>query len=170
MDLAKMIRSIPDFPVKGILFRDITTLIKDPDAFQEVIDQLLDRYIEEDIDAVAAIESRGFIFGAPLAYELAAGFVPIRKPDKLPAEKISASYTLEYGTNTLEMHQDAIEPGQRILLVDDLIATGGSAQAAVKLIEKLGGEVVGIVFVIELQDLNGVAKLEEYDVFSLVKF
>jgi len=170
MDLARMIRSIPDFPVKGILFRDITTLIKDPDAFQEVIDQLLDRYIEEDIDAVAAIESRGFIFGAPLAYELAAGFVPIRKPDKLPAEKISASYTLEYGTNTLEMHQDAIEPGQRILLVDDLIATGGSAQAAVKLIEKLGGEVVGIVFVIELQDLNGVAKLENYDVFSLVKF
>ena len=170
MDLAKMIRNIPDFPVKGILFRDITTLIKDPDAFQEVIDRLLDRYIEEDIDAVAAIESRGFIFGAPLAYELAAGFVPIRKPDKLPAEKISASYTLEYGTNTLEMHQDAIEPGQRILLVDDLIATGGSAKAAVELIEKLGGEVVGIVFVIELQDLNGVDKLENYDIFSLIKF
>ena len=134
------------------------------------LDRLLDRYIEEDIDAVAAIESRGFIFGAPLAYELAAGFVPIRKPDKLPAEKISASYTLEYGTNTLEMHQDAIEPGQRILLVDDLIATGGSAKAAVELIEKLGGEVVGIVFVIELQDLNGVDKLENYDIFSLIKF
>ncbi len=170
MDLAKMIRNIPDFPVEGILFRDITTLLKDPDGFQEAIDALLDRYIDSDIDLVAAIESRGFIFGAPLAYELAAGFVPIRKPDKLPAEKVSASYTLEYGTNTLEMHTDAIEPGQRVLLVDDLVATGGSAKAAAELIERLGGVVVGIVFLIELTDLQGVEKLEGYDVFSLIKF
>ena len=170
MDLAKMIRDVPDFPVKGILFKDITTLIKDPDAFQEAVDALLDRVIDEEIDIVAAIESRGFIFGAPLAYELAAGFVPIRKPDKLPAEKISVSYTLEYGTNTLEMHRDAIAPGQRVLLVDDLLATGGSAKAAVDLIEKLGGEVVGIVFLIDLTFLKGVEKLEGYDVFSLIKF
>ncbi len=169
MDLAEKIRNIPDFPVKGILFRDITTLLMDPDAFQEAIDALLDRYIDEDIDLVAAIESRGFIFGAPLAYELAAGFVPIRKLGKLPADKISASYTLEYGTNTLEMHTDAIEPGQRVLLVDDLIATGGSAKAATELIEELGGKVVGIVFLIELEDLRGVDKLEGYDVFSLIK-
>ena len=170
MDLAKMIRDVPDFPVKGILFKDITTLIKDPDAFQEAIDALLDHRIDEEIDIVAAIESRGLIFGAPLAYELAAGFVPIRKPDKLPAEKISVSYTLEYGTNTLEVHRDAIEPGQRVLLVDDLLATGGSAKAAVELIEKLGGEVVGIVFLIDLTFLKGVEKLEGYDVFSLIKF
>jgi adenine phosphoribosyltransferase len=170
MDLAKMIRNIPDFPVEGILFRDITTLLKHPDGFQEAIDALLDRYIDSDIDLVAAIESRGFIFGAPLAYELAAGFVPIRKPDKLPAEKVSASYTLEYGTNTLEMHTDAIEPGQRVLLVDDLVATGGSAKAATELIERVGGVVAGIIFLIELTDLQGVEKLEGYDVFSLIRF
>ncbi len=170
MELAQSIRNIPDFPVQGILFRDITTLLKDPDAFQEAIDSLLDRYLDEDIDVVAAIEARGLIFGAPLAYELAAGFVPIRKPGKLPAETISASYTLEYGTNTLEMHKDAIEPGQRVLLVDDLVATGGSAKAAAELIERLGGEVVGIVFLIELTDLKGVEQLEGYDVFSLIKF
>ncbi len=170
MELADFIRNIPDFPVQGILFRDITTLLTDPDAFQESIDSLLDRYLDEDIDLVAAIEARGFIFGAPLAYELAAGFVPIRKPGKLPAETISASYTLEYGTNTLEMHKDAIEPGQRVLLVDDLVATGGSAKAATELIDRLGGEVVGVVFLIELTDLKGVEQLEGYDVFSLIKF
>jgi adenine phosphoribosyltransferase len=170
MDLAKMIRDVPDFPVKGILFKDITTLIRDPDAFQEAVDALVDRYIDKDIDIVAAIESRGFIFGAPLAYELAAGFVPIRKAGKLPAEKISASYTLEYGTNTLEVHKDAIRRGQRVLLVDDLLATGGSAKAAAELIEKLGGEVVGIAFLIELKFLNGVEKLKGHDVFTLIKF
>lgn len=170
MDLAKMIRDVPDFPVEGILFKDITTLIKDPDAFQEAIAALLDQCIAEDIDIVAGIESRGFIFGAPLAYELGAGFVPIRKPGKLPAEKISVSYTLEYGTNMLEIHRDAIEPGQRVLLVDDLLATGGSAKASVDLIEELGGQVVGIVFLIDLTFLKGVEKLEGYDVFSLIKF
>ena len=170
MDLAKMIRSIPDFPVKGVLFRDITTLLRDPDAFQEAVDALLDRYTDEDIDLVASIESRGFIFGAPLAYELGAGFVPIRKPGKLPSAKISASYTLEYGTNTLEIHRDAVHPGQRVLLVDDLVATGGSAKAAAQLIEKLGGKVVGIAFLIELTDLKGVEALQGYEVFSLIKF
>jgi len=170
MDLAKLIRDVPDFPVKGILFKDITTLIRDPDAFQEAVDALVDRYIDKDIDIVAAIESRGFIFGAPLAYELAAGFVPIRKAGKLPAEKISASYTLEYGTNTLEAHKDAIRRGQRVLLVDDLLATGGSAKAAAELVERLGGEVVGIAFLIELKALKGLEKLKGYDVFALIKF
>ena len=139
MDLAKTIRSIPDFPVEGILFRDISTLTRDPDAFQEAIDALIDHYADKDIDLVVGIESRGFVFGAPMAYEMGAGFVMVRKPGKLPAEAISASYTLEYGTNTLEMHTDSIQPGQRVLLVDDLIATGGSAKAAAELIEQLGG-------------------------------
>jgi adenine phosphoribosyltransferase len=170
MDLRKLIRSIPDFPVQGILFRDITTLLSDPDAFQESVEALLDPFLEDEIDMVAAIESRGFIFGAPMAYELAAGFVPIRKPGKLPYEKLGASYTLEYGTNTLEIHKDAFLPGQRVLLVDDLVATGGSAKAAVELIERLGAKVVGIAFLIELEDLKGVDQLQGYKVFSLLKF
>ena len=170
MDLAKTIRSIPDFPVEGILFRDISTLTKDPDAFQEAIDALIDHYADKDIDIVVGIESRGFVFGAPMAYEMGAGFVMVRKPGKLPAEAISASYTLEYGTNTLEMHKDSIQPGQRILLVDDLIATGGSAKAAAELIEQLGGEIVGIAFLIELTDLNGVEKLKDYEIFSLIRY
>jgi adenine phosphoribosyltransferase len=170
MDLAKKIRNIPDFPVKGVQFKDITTLLKDADAFQETIDALVDHYIGEDIDLVAAIESRGFIFAAPLAYELDAGFVPIRKPGKLPAEKISASYELEYGTNSLEIHKDAIQPGQRVLLVDDVLATGGSAKAAAELIERLGGKVVGIAFVIDLTYLKGRDKLTGYDIFSLIEF
>lgn len=170
MELAEMIRSIPDFPVEGILFRDITTLIKDPDAFQEAVDSLLDSCVGKEIDVVVAIEARGLIFGAPMAYELGAGFVPVRKPDKLPAEKIAASYTLEYGTNVLEMHADAIEPGQRVLIVDDLLATGGSAKAAAELVERLGGEVVGFVFLIELTDLRGIDKLKGYEVSSLIEY
>ncbi|MBC7232453.1 MAG: adenine phosphoribosyltransferase [Chloroflexi bacterium] len=170
MNLAKLIRDVPDFPVKGVLFKDITTLLKDPDAFQEAIDGLIDRFLDEEIDIVAAIEARGFIFGAPLAYELAAGFVPIRKPGKLPWETISASYTLEYGTNTLEIHKDAIQPGQRVLLVDDVLATGGSAKAAAELIERLGGKIVSIVFLVDLTYLKGMEKLQGYDVFSLIKF
>jgi len=170
MDLARMIRSIPDFPVEGILFRDISTLTKDPDAYQEAIDALIDHYADNDIDLVVGIESRGFVFGAPMAYEMGAGFVMVRKPGKLPAEAISASYTLEYGTNTLEMHKDSIQPGQRVLLVDDLIATGGSAKAAAELIEQLGGEIVGIAFLIELTDLNGMEKLKDYEVFSLIQY
>ncbi len=170
MELAEMIRSIPDFPVEGILFRDITTLIKDPDAFQEAVDSLLDSCVGKEIDVVVAIEARGLIFGAPMAYELGAGFVPVRKPEKLPWEKIAASYTLEYGTNVLEMHADAIEPGQRVLIVDDLLATGGSAKATAELVERLGGEVVGFVFLIELTDLRGVDKLKGYEVFSLIEY
>jgi adenine phosphoribosyltransferase len=170
MDLAKKIRDIPDFPVKGVLFKDITTLLKDPDAFQETIDALVDHYIDDEIDVVAAIESRGFIFGAPLAYELAAAFVPIRKPGRLPSEKISADYTLEYGTNTLEIHKDAIQPGQRVLLVDDVLATGGSAKAAAELVERLGGKLVGIAFAIDLTYLKGMEKLTDYDVFSLIQY
>lgn len=170
MELASLIRSIPDFPVKGILFRDITTLIRDGEALQEVIDTLVERYIDSDIEVVAAIEARGWIFGSPLAYELGAGFVPIRKPSKLPAETISTSYALEYGTNTLEMHKDAIAPGTKVLLVDDLLATGGSAKAAVDLIERLGGKVAGIAFLIELVDLHGRDMLKGYDVYSMISF
>jgi len=170
MELAEMIRNIPDFPVEGILFRDITTLIKDPDAFQEAVDSLLDSCVGKEIDVVVAIEARGLIFGAPMAYELGAGFVLVRKPDKLPWEKIAASYTLEYGTNVLEMHADAIEPGQRVLIVDDLLATGGSAKATAELVERLGGEVVGFVFLVELTDLRGIDKLKGYEVFSLIKY
>ncbi len=173
MDLAKLIRDVPDFPVKGVLFKDITTLLKDSDAFLEAVDglvDLIDQNVEEEIDLVAGIESRGFIFAAPLAYELRAGLIPIRKPGKLPSQKLSASYTLEYGTNTLEIHQDAIQPGQKVLLVDDLLATGGSAKAAAELIEKLGGSVVGMVFLIDLTFLKGVEKLQGYKVFSLLKF
>lgn len=170
MELARLVRSIPDFPIKGILFRDITTLIRDGEALQETIDTMVERYIDADIEVVAAIEARGWIFGSPLAYELGAGFVPIRKPSKLPAEKISATYSLEYGTNTLEMHKDAIARDAKVLIVDDLLATGGSAKAAVELVERLGGQVVGIAFLIELVDLNGRDKLKGYDVFSMIQF
>ncbi len=168
MELASLIRDVPDFPVKGVLFKDITTLIKEADAFQEVIDRLTDHYTAMDVDMVVAIESRGFIFGAPLAYKLGSGLVPVRKPDKLPANTISESYTLEYGTNTLEMHADAIKPGQRVLVVDDLLATGGSARATITLVERLGGKVVGVAFMIELDFLHGRDKLEGYDVLSLI--
>jgi adenine phosphoribosyltransferase len=170
MDLARLVRSIPDFPIKGILFRDITTLIRDGEALQETIDTMVEHYIDTDIDAIVGIEARGWIFGAPLAYELGAGFVPVRKPSKLPAEKVSVSYSLEYGTNTLEMHKDAIAPGTKVLIVDDLLATGGSARAACQLIEKLGGQVVGLAFLIELVDLHGRDKLKGYDVYSMIQF
>jgi adenine phosphoribosyltransferase len=170
MELAILIRDVPDFPMPGILFKDITTLIRDPKAFREAVDLLTAHYTDASIDMVASIESRGFIFGAPLAYHLGAGFVAIRKPDKLPAKSISESYTLEYGANTLEVHEDAIQPGQRVLIVDDLLATGGSALAAVNLMERLGGEIAGVAFVVELDFLNGRDKLEAYDVMSLIHF
>lgn len=170
MDLARLVRSIPDFPIKGILFRDITTLIRDGEALQETIDTMVEHYIDTDIEVIAAIEARGWIFGSPLAYELGAGFVPIRKPSKLPAETIKVSYSLEYGTNTLEMHKDAITPGTKVLIVDDLLATGGSAKAACELIEKLGGKVVGLAFLIELVDLKGRDKLKGYDVYSMIQY
>jgi adenine phosphoribosyltransferase len=170
MDLAKMIRDVPDFPVEGILFKDITTLISDPAAFREAVNRMAEPYRGEQIDLVAAIESRGFIFGAPMAYDFGAGFVPIRKPGKLPADTLAASYTLEYGTNSLEIHKDAIRPGQKVLLVDDLLATGGSAQAAISLIEQLGGEVVGVSFLIDLTFLNGIEKLKGYRVTTVIRF
>lgn len=170
MNFASLIRSIPDFPVKGILFRDITTLVRDGEAFQDVVDAMVEHYIDTDIDVIVGIEARGWIFGAPLAYELGAGFVPVRKPSKLPAEKISVSYSLEYGANTLEMHKDALAPGTKVLLVDDLLATGGSAKAAIDLVEKLGGQVVSAAFLIELKDLRGRDRLKGYDVFSMIQF
>ena len=170
MDLARLIRSIPDFPIPGILFRDITTLIRDGEALQETIDTMVEHYIDTDIDAIVAIEARGWIFGAPLAYELGAGFVPVRKPSKLPSEKVSISYSLEYGANTLEMHKDALTPGTKVWIVDDLLATGGSAKAACQLVEKLGGVVVGLAFLIELVDLHGRDKLKGYDIYTMVQF
>jgi adenine phosphoribosyltransferase len=170
VDLASLIRDVPDFPIKGILFKDLTTLLKNADAFREAVDALAKPYLGTKIDLVAAIESRGFIFAAPVAYELGAGFVPIRKPGKLPAETISVEYALEYGTNTLEIHRDAIQPGQRVLLIDDLLATGGSAAAAVQLIERLGGQVVGIAFLVNLTFLKGLGNLAGYETYSVIDF
>jgi len=169
-DLGKLIRDVPNFPIEGILFKDITTLLRDPQAFRQAIDGLGAHYAGQQIDRVVAIESRGFIIGAPLAYKLGAGLVPVRKPGKLPAQTISVEYSLEYGTNTLEMHLDAIEPGQRVLIVDDLLATGGSAKAAIDLVERLGGVVVGLAFLVELKFLRGVERLKGYDVFSLIQY
>jgi adenine phosphoribosyltransferase len=170
MELASLIRDVPDFPVEGILFKDITTLIRNADAFREVIDRMTEHYADTDVDLVVAVEARGYIVGAPLAYALGAGFVPVRKPGKLPAKIVSESYTLEYGTNSLEIHEDAIKPGQWVLVVDDLLATGGSARATINLVERLGGKVVGVAFMIELDFLHGRDKLEGYDVLSLIHF
>ncbi len=169
-DLKEKIRSIPDFPSKGILFRDITTLIKDGPAFKKAVEIIAGRYAEEDISAVACIEARGFIFGGAVACRLGAGVVPIRKKGKLPAETFSQSYDLEYGTDTLEVHRDAFSPGERVLLLDDLLATGGTAAASAMLIEKAGAEVAGIAFLIELEDLKGAEKIAGYPVFSVLRY
>jgi adenine phosphoribosyltransferase len=169
-DLSKYIRSIPDFPKKGIDFKDVTTIWKDPTGFQLAVDQFLAKYFGQKIDKVVGIESRGFVFGAALALRLHAGFVPVRKKGKLPASVISEEYALEYGTDTIEIHKDAIQKGEKILLHDDLLATGGTMQAAAKLITKLGGEIVGISFLVELTSLKGRTKLVPYDVFSLIQF
>lgn len=170
MDLAATIRSVPNFPIEGILFYDITTMLKDPAALRESIDRLTNHYRNAGVDMVVGIESRGFIFGIPVAYQLGAGFVPVRKPGKLPAATIAESYALEYGTNSLEIHVDAIEKGQKVLIVDDLLATGGTAKATCNLVEKLGGQVVGLAFAVELTFLNGREKLQNYDVFSLLRY
>jgi len=167
-DLKKYIRSIRDFPIKGIMFRDITTLLKDPEAVKETLRQLLDFTKDKEIDKVVGIESRGFIFGAMLANELKAGFVPARKPGKLPADRESQTYQLEYGLDKIEIHKDAISEGDKVLIHDDLLATGGTAEAACKLIEKLGGKVVQLSFIVELSFLNGREKLRNYNVDSLV--
>jgi len=168
--LKKLIREVPDFPKKGILFYDITTLLKDKLGFARLIDALSEHYIGKEIDLVLGMEARGFIFGPALAYRLNAGFVPVRKPGKLPAETEKVSYDLEYGSNSLEMHKDAIEPGQRVLIVDDLLATGGTAVATAKLASGLGAQIAGLAFVVELDFLRGREKLAKYDVFSLLHY
>ena len=170
MDLKEKVRVIDDFPAEGISFKDITTLLMDADALKDCINQMSERFKDVKVDMVIGPESRGFIFATPLAYLLGTGFVPVRKPGKLPAETISYEYKLEYGTDKLEIHRDAIKPGQKVLIIDDLLATGGTMYAAAKLVEKLGGEVVGLGFLIELTDLNGRDKLEGYKVESLIQY
>lgn len=169
-DLRSAIRTVPDFPKKGIMFRDITTLIKDPALLRAAVDMLADHYRNLNIQAVAAIESRGFILGAPLAYTLGVGFVPIRKPGKLPAAVTREQYSLEYGTDAIEIHNDAIRPSMRVLLHDDLLATGGTMQAACTLVEKLGGTVAGVSFLVELTFLNGRSRLPGRDVYSMIQY
>ncbi len=170
IDLKMKIRNIPDFPVKGIQFKDITTLLKDKEAFKCSINEITKYCNKYQIDYVAGIEARGFIIGAPVAYQLGVGFLPIRKPEKLPSEVERISYQLEYGESTLEMHKDAINNGDKVMVVDDLLATGGTTAAVFKLIEKLGGKVIGASFIIELEFLNPREKLEGYNIFSLVQY
>jgi len=169
-DLKKLIREVPDFPKPGINFYDITTLLKDPVGFRTVIDRLGDAFEGKKIHKVASVEARGFIFGPALAYRLGAGFVPVRKPNKLPAQKERVTYALEYGQDALEMHTDAIEPGESVLVVDDLLATGGTANAVAELVKRLGGHVAGFGFVVELEFLKGRARLAGYDVISLIQY
>jgi adenine phosphoribosyltransferase len=169
-DLKRLIREVPDYPKPGILFYDLTTLLKDKQGFHTLIDRLCDHYAGRTIDVVAGIEARGFIFAPVLAYRLNAGFVPVRKPKKLPAKTASISYSLEYGMDTLEIHQDAIKPGQRVIICDDLLATGGTAAATSKLIQQLGGFIEGGAFAVELTFLNGRKKLNGLDVFSLIQY
>jgi adenine phosphoribosyltransferase len=173
MDLAQLrskIRDIKDFPTEGVLFKDITTLLKDHVAFRYVVDQLAERYQNERVEVVVAVESRGFIFGGALAHQLRAGFVPVRKLGKLPAKTIEVEYELEYGRDALAMHEDGIRPGQRVLAVDDLLATGGTMAATLRLIEQIGGQVVGVAFLIELAFLHGREKLKNYPLHSLIAY
>ena len=164
------VRSIPDWPIKGVVFRDITTLLQDPLAHREICSIFYNRYVNQNIDKVVGIDARGFLFGSVLAYKLDVGFVPIRKNGKLPYKTIRESYTLEYGEETIEIHEDAIEKGDRVVIIDDLMATGGTITAAVKLVEKLGGEIVECAFVVELPDLKGRDKLGNRGVFSIIEF
>jgi len=168
--IKELIRDIPDFPVDGIMFRDITPVLQDGDSFKQVVSSLTELVAQMKPDVIVGIESRGFILGAPIALELGLGFVPVRKVGKLPSETIKAEYALEYGTNVVEIHKDAILPGQRVVITDDLLATGGTAAAAVKLTRELGGEVAGLVFLIELEFLEGRRLLQGYDVQALVKY
>ena len=169
-DLRAKIREVPDFPKPGILFYDITTLLKDADAFREVIDRMAAQVGDTEVDVVVGMESRGFIFSAPLAYQLKAGFVPVRKLGKLPAETLEVEYELEYGTATLEIHSDAIREGQRVLIVDDLLATGGTVMGTIELVRRLGGEIAGLSFMVELGALNGREKLGEYEIHALLTY
>ena len=170
MDLKQHIRSVPDFPKAGILFYDITTLLRDPQGFKATIDMLSMPYVDQGIETIVGIESRGFILGAAVAQRIGAGFVPIRKPGKLPAKAIKETYDLEYGKDALEIHEDAIQRGQRVLIVDDVLATGGTAAAAVLLVKKLGGELHGLAFLIELLFLNGKQKVAGEKVFSVLQY
>jgi adenine phosphoribosyltransferase len=169
-DLRAKIREVPDFPKPGILFYDITTLLKDADAFREAIQLLTEPYQDQRVDVVVGMESRGFIFSAPMAYQLHAGLVPVRKLGKLPAETVSVEYALEYGTNTLEVHKDAIAPGQRVLIVDDLLATGGTVHGTIELVQRLEGEVVGLAFLVELLFLKGRERLKGHDIHSVIQY
>jgi adenine phosphoribosyltransferase len=169
-DLKKLIREVPDYPKPGILFYDLTTLLKDKQGFHALVDALCSHYANAQVDVVAGIEARGFIFAPALAYSLGAGFVPIRKPKKLPAKTAKVTYDLEYGTDSMEIHEDAIQPKQRVIVCDDLLATGGTAAAAVKLVRQLGGEVVGTAFAVELTFLKGRAKLPGLEIFSLIQY
>jgi adenine phosphoribosyltransferase len=169
-DLKKLIREVPDYPKPGILFYDLTTLLKDKQGFHRLVDRLCEHYNGHTIDIVAGIEARGFIFAPALAYRLGAGFVPVRKPKKLPAKTTSVTYALEYGTDTLEIHEDAVKPGDRVIICDDLLATGGTAAATAKLVQQLGGKVEGAAFAVELTFLNGRKKLPGFDVFSLIQY
>jgi adenine phosphoribosyltransferase len=169
-NLKSLIREVPDFPKPGILFYDITTLLKDKAGLRGVIDALCDHYRGARVDMVLGIEARGFIFAPALAYALGVGFVPVRKPKKLPSETLRVSYDLEYGTDSLEMHKDAVAPGSRVLIVDDLLATGGTMEATIKLVRQLGGEIAGLAFAVELDFLKGRERFKDYDVFSLLHY
>jgi len=170
LDLKSKIRDIPNFPKEGIIFKDITTLLKDQSAFRKAIDKIALFYQDEEIEKVVAVESRGFIIGAPIAFKLGAGFIPVRKPGKLPSDIYEAKYELEYGTDTLTIHQDALTPGQRVLIVDDLLATGGTISATIELVKLLGGVIVGIAFLVELSGLKGRNRLDGYNILSLVTY
>jgi len=170
MDYKSLIREVPDFPKPGILFYDITTLLKDAQGFRQIFDELTSKYRTQGISKIVGIESRGFIFGSPLAYHLGTGFVPVRKPGKLPADTFEVKYNLEYGSTSLAIHRDAIQIGERVLIVDDLLATGGTAAATVHLIRQLGGEIVSLAFLVELQFLKGREKLNGCDVYSMIQY
>lgn len=169
-DLKTLIRDVPDFPKKGVIFKDITPLLREGERFKEAVDAISDRYLDRGIDVVASIESRGFIIGSAIAYKLQAGIVPVRKKEKLPWHTYRASYDLEYGTDTLEVHQDAIKPGESVLIVDDLLATGGTIGAVINLVERLKGQIIEVAFLIELTSLKGREKVKGYPVFSLMKY
>jgi adenine phosphoribosyltransferase len=170
MDLKEKIRTVPHWPIEGVMFRDITTVLQEPEAMKEACNRFYERYKGKKIDKIVGIDARGFIFGSVLAYQLNLGLILVRKKGKLPYKTVSAEYTLEYGTDTVEMHEDAIQKGDQVLIVDDLIATGGTISAAIELVEKLGGEVVECAFVIELPDLKGREKIKGYNIFSMVEF